>query len=104
MRQIPGAKTKARTGIKSQVRRPKLYKVIMLNDDFTPRDFVVMVLRAEFWISEEQAVRVMMAARRKGVGVAGIYSRDVAETKATLATEMAQVLGFPLQFQTEPEE
>lgn len=104
MRQIPGARMAAHTKSKPLVQRPKLYKVIMINDEFTPRDFVVMVLRAEFWISEEQAVSVMMTARRLGVGVAGVYSRDVAETKATLATEMAQVLGFPLQFQTEPEE
>lgn len=104
MRQIPGARTNTRSKATPLVRRPKLYKVVLINDDFTPRDIVVMVLRAEFWISEEQAELVMITARRKGVGVVGVYSRDVAETKATLATEMAQVLGFPLQFQTEPEE
>lgn len=104
MPQIPDTITKPRTKVKPQVERPKLYKVILINDDFTPREFVVMVLKAEFSMSEDQAMRVMITAHQKGVCVVAVFTRDVAETKATRATDMAKKLGFPLLFQTEPEE
>lgn len=104
MPQIPDTITKPRTKVKPQVQRPKLYKVILINDDFTPREFVVMVLKAEFSMSEDQAMRVMLTAHQKGVCVVAVFTRDVAETKATRATDMAKKLGFPLLFQTEPEE
>lgn len=104
MPQIPDTTTKPRTKAKPQVQRPKLYKVILINDDFTPREFVVMVLKAEFLMSEDQAMRVMLTAHQKGVCVVAVFTRDVAETKATRATDMAKKLGFPLLFQTEPEE
>ena len=84
--------------------RPKLHKVILLNDDFTPREFVVRVLKAEFRLSEDQAYRVMITAHRKGSCVVAVFTRDVAETKATRATDMARGAGHPLQFTTEPEE
>jgi len=84
--------------------RPKLYRVLLLNDDYTPREVVVMVLMAEFRLSEEQAARVMMTAHRKGVCVVMVYPRDVAETKAARATERGAELGFPLRFEAEPEE
>jgi ATP-dependent Clp protease adaptor protein ClpS len=86
------------------VARPRLYKVILLNDDFTPRDFVVRVLKAEFAMSTDQAYRVMITAHRKGACVVSVYPRDVAETKATRATDAGKVAGFPLMFTTEPEE
>ena len=84
--------------------RPKLHKVMLVNDDYTPREFVVRVLRAEFSLGEEQARRVMMTAHRRGVCVVGVFTKDVAETKATSATDMARKEGFPLMFTTEPEE
>ena len=87
-----------------KVERPKLYKVILFNDDFTPRDFVVKILQGEFRLSEDQAARVMMTAHRKGVCVVAVYPRDVAETKATRATDAGRALGFPLRFDVEPEE
>lgn len=104
MPQDPDTITRPRTRTKPKVERPKLYKVILLNDDFTPRDFVVMVLKAEFSMSEDQAMRVMVTAHQKGVCVVAVFTRDVAETKATRATDMAKQMGFPLLFHTEPEE
>src|SRR5450755_653390 len=95
-------KPRAKPALKTE--RPKLRKVILINDDFTPRDFVVKILQGEFRLSEDQAYRVMMTAHRKGVCVVSVYPRDVAETKATRGTEMGLAKGYPLRFGTEPEE
>ena len=88
----------------TKVERPKLYKVILINDDYTPREFVVMVLKAEFGMGEPKANAVMLTAHRKGSCVIAVYPRDVAETKADRATDLGRSRGFPLQFTTEPEE
>ncbi len=96
--------TKPRTTAKPKVERPRLFKVILVNDDYTPREFVVIVLKAEFRLNEDQAMRIMITAHRRGVCVVAVYARDIAETKATRATDMARSKGFPLQFTTEPEE
>ncbi len=96
--------TKPRVKPKTKIERPRLHKVILVNDDYTPREFVVIVLMAVFRISEDQAHRVMITAHRKGVCVVAVYTRDIAETKATEATELGKSAGFPLQFTTEPEE
>ena len=95
-------KTKTKTDVKPE--RPKLHKVLLVNDDFTPREFVVMVLKAEFKLTEDQAYRIMITAHQKGVCVVAVFPQDVAETKATRATDMAKSQGFPLLFTTEPEE
>ena len=87
-----------------KVEKPKLYKVILFNDDFTPREFVVKVLTGEFRLSEDQSYRVMMTAHRKVVCVVSVYPRDVAETKAARATDAGRAMGFPLRFDCEPEE
>jgi ATP-dependent Clp protease adaptor protein ClpS len=84
--------------------RPRLYKVILLNDDYTPRDFVVRVLKAEFRMSEDQAHRVMLTAHRLGACVVAVFTQDIAETKATRATDAARKEGHPLTFTAEPEE
>ena len=84
--------------------RPPLHKVILLNDDYTPRGFVVRVLRAEFRMDEGAALRVMMTAHQRGSCVVAVFTREVAEEKATRATEMARKEGYPLMFTTEPEE
>ena len=89
---------------KPKIEQPRLYKVILINDDYTPREFVVTVLKAEFRMNEDQAYRVMMTAHRRGVCVVAVYTRDVAETKATRGTEAGRRKGYPLQFTTEPEE
>ncbi|WP_438275960.1 ATP-dependent Clp protease adapter ClpS [Nitrobacter sp.] len=93
---------KPRTEIK--VERPRLYKVILLNDDFTPKEFVVAVLKAEFGMTEDQAHKVMITAHRLGSCVVGVFAKDIAETKATRATDAGRTAGFPLLFTTEPED
>jgi len=95
---------KPRTQVLTKTQRPPLYKVILLNDDYTPREFVVVVLKAVFRMSEEQAYNVMMTAHRKGACVIAVYARDVAETKAKEATELGRAKGYPLYFTTEKEE
>ena len=95
-------KTTPRTAPKTA--RPPLYKVILLNDDYTPREFVVKVLEAVFRMNESQAYRVMMTAHQRGACVIAVFSRDVAETKAKEATELGKENGYPLFFTTEPEE
>jgi len=96
--------TKTRTKVAPKTERPRLHKVILVNDDYTPREFVVTILKAEFRMSEDQAYRVMMTAHRRGVCVVTVYARDIAETKATRATEAGRSKGYPLLFTTEPEE
>ncbi len=96
--------TKPRPKVRTITERPRLHKVILMNDDYTPRDFVVTVLKTEFRLGEDQAYRVMMTAHRKGSCVIAVYPKDVAETKAARATEAGRLKGFPLQFTTEPEE
>ena len=96
--------TKPKVKTKPQTERPKLHKVILVNDDFTPREFVVTVLKAEFRMSEDQAYKVMITAHRRGVCVVAVYTKDIAETKATRATDAGRAKGYPLLFTTEPEE
>ena len=97
-------KPRTTTRTRTKVERPRLYKVILVNDDFTPRDFVVLVLKAEFRMTEEQAHRVMITAHRLGSCVVAVFARDIAETKATRATDAGRAMGYPLLFTTEPEE
>lgn len=78
---------------KPKLKRPPLYKVILLNDDFTPMDFVVQVLMQFFDMSEEKATQVMLHVHTRGVGVCGVFSKDIAETK------VKQVNGYARQHQ-----
>lgn len=96
--------TKHRVKTRRKVERPKLHKVILVNDDFTPREFVVQVLKAEFRTTEDEAYRIMITAHQRGVCVVAVFTRDVAETKATRATDAGKAAGYPLLFTTEPEE
>jgi ATP-dependent Clp protease adaptor protein ClpS len=95
-------KTRTKTGLKTE--RPRLHKVILVNDDYTPREFVVLVLKAEFRMNEDQAYAVMLTAHRRGTCVVAVYAQDIAETKATRATDAGRAKGYPLLFTTEPEE
>ncbi|GAC1040466.1 ATP-dependent Clp protease adapter ClpS [Rhizobium sp. No.120] len=95
---------KPKTKTKPKVERPKLYKVILVNDDYTPREFVTMVLKAVFRMSEDAGHRVMMTAHKLGTCVVMVSARDIAETKAQEAIDLAKHAGFPLMFTTEPEE
>ena len=96
--------TRSTTKDELKVERPRLHKVILVNDDYTPREFVVMVLKAEFRMTEDQALRVLMTAHRRGACVVAVYTKDVAEAKATNATDAGRRKGYPLLFTTEPEE
>lgn len=95
---------KPRVAPKTKAQRPPLYKVILLNDDYTPREFVVQVLKAVFRMGAERAQAVMLTAHRRGTCVIAVFTRDVAETKAKEATELGKRAGYPLFFTTEPEE
>jgi ATP-dependent Clp protease adaptor protein ClpS len=99
-----GTTTRTRTKARTKTERPRLHKVILINDDYTPREFVVTVLMAEFRMSEDHAHKVMITAHRRGVCVVAVYTKDVAETKATRATDAGRAKGYPLLFTTEPEE
>jgi len=96
--------TKIRTKTQTAVQRPRLHKVLLFNDDYTPRDFVVEVLKAVFRLNETQAAAVMITAHKKGVCVVAVFAQDIAETKAQRATEAGASKGYPLRFGTEPEE
>ncbi|MBT5047578.1 MAG: ATP-dependent Clp protease adapter ClpS [Rhodospirillaceae bacterium] len=75
---------------KPKTRKPSMYKVIMLNDDYTPMEFVVMVLEGVFNRSHDEAVQIMLHVHQKGVGICGVYTYEVAETKVTQVMDMAQ--------------
>lgn len=95
---------KPKTITKPKLERPKLYKVILVNDDYTPREFVTMVLKAVFRMSEETGYRVMLTAHKMGTAVVVVCTKDIAETKAKEAVDIAKEAGYPLMFITEPEE
>ncbi len=97
-------RTSPRTKARPKTKQPRLHKVILLNDDYTPREFVVTVLRAVFGMSEEQAYRVMISAHSHGACVVAVFTRDVAESKAKEGTEAGRSEGYSLMFTTEPEQ
>jgi ATP-dependent Clp protease adaptor protein ClpS len=87
-----------------KLKRPSLYKVLLHNDNYTTREFVVDVLREVFHKSETDAVQIMLHVHYNGVGVAGVYTFEVAETKIRLVEAAARENGFPLRLSMEPEE
>jgi ATP-dependent Clp protease adaptor protein ClpS len=89
---------------RTNIREPKKYKVIIYNDDFTTMEFVVMVLKVVFFKSEEDANALMLQVHHSDKAVVGIYTYDIAVSKARKATEMARDHGFPLRLTVEPEE
>ncbi|MBW2410182.1 MAG: ATP-dependent Clp protease adapter ClpS [Deltaproteobacteria bacterium] len=94
-------------GIKSEsdeeVTEPPMYKVLLLNDDYTTMEFVVEVLRYVFHKTIEEATRIMLNVHQNGVGVCGIYSYEIAETKVTTVDALAKENGFPLKCTMERE-
>lgn len=88
---------------KPKLQKPQLYKVILLNDDYTPMEFVVVVLERFFHKNREQATQIMLHVHTKGMGVCGLYTRDVAETKVQLVMAFANENQHPLQCTMEPE-
>ena len=81
---------------KPKLKRPSLYRVILLNDDYTPMEFVVEVLETFFTMNREQATQVMLAVHTQGKGVCCIYPQDIAETKASQVNQSARDNGHPL--------
>jgi ATP-dependent Clp protease adaptor protein ClpS len=89
---------------RTRTKKPPMYKVLLHNDDYTTKEFVVMVLENIFQKSENEAVQIMMHVHNNGVGVAGVYTFEVAETKATKTMNLAQAHEYPLQCTLEPSE
>ena len=81
---------------RDKAEEPPLYKVLLHNDNYTTMDFVVWVLQSIFNMAEEQAIRVMLNVHVKGIGVAGVYTYEVAETKVMRTTDLAREHEFPL--------
>ena len=96
--------TKPKTTTRPKLEKPKLYKIILFNDDYTPREFVTLVLRAVFRLNEETGYRIMMTAHKLGSCVVMVCAKDIAETKAAEAMDLAKEAGFPMLMKTEPEE
>lgn len=92
------------TKTKEQTKKPRLYRVMMHNDSYTTREFVVDVLRSVFHHSETTATRIMLHVHHSGVGVAGVYTFEIAETKARRTEELAREHDFPLRLSVEPED
>lgn len=90
------------TRAKPRTKKPQLYKVLLLNDDYTTQEFVVWVLEQVFNKSTEDAYTIMIHVHTKGVGVCGVYSYEVAETKVTQVLDLAKEEGHPLQCTMEP--
>ena len=84
-------------------KRPPMYKVILMNDDYTPMDFVVTVLESVFNKDHNEALEIMLQVHNKGAGLCGIFTRDVAETKAGIVVEHARINEYPLQCTVEKE-
>ncbi len=96
-----GGEVRERT--KQETRKPDLYRVLLLNDDYTTMDFVVEVLESIFHKQPAEAFRIMMAVHTQGKGVCGVYPHEVAETKVEAVIERARANGFPLLAAMEPE-
>jgi ATP-dependent Clp protease adaptor protein ClpS len=103
------AETDRRTGgevlerTRQETKKPELFKVLLLNDDYTTMDFVVEVLESVFNKAPAEAYRIMMAVHHQGHGLCGVYPFEVAETKVATVVDLARNNGFPLRASMEPE-
>ncbi|MDH5671658.1 MAG: ATP-dependent Clp protease adaptor ClpS [Myxococcales bacterium] len=98
-----GIITRTRTQTRRKLARPPRYKVLLHNDDYTTREFVVEILKLVFHRSEPEAVQIMLHVHHNGVGIAGVYSYEVAETKVRTVEAMARARDYPLMLSIEPE-
>jgi ATP-dependent Clp protease adaptor protein ClpS len=98
-----GPKTGVVTKTRPKTKRPSLYKVLLLNDDYTPMEFVVYILERFFNKQREEATRIMLHVHQKGVGVCGVYTYEVAETKVTQVMSFSRQHQHPLQCTMEKE-
>lgn len=87
---------------KPKLKRPSMYKVVILNDDYTPMEFVIEILESFFSMDREKATQVMLMVHTQGKGVCGVYTRDIAETKAVLVNEYSRENEHPLMCEIEP--
>jgi ATP-dependent Clp protease adaptor protein ClpS len=88
---------------RQETKKPELFKVLLLNDDYTTMDFVVEILESVFNKTPAEAYRIMMAVHTQGQGLCGVYPFEVAETKVATVVELARGSGFPLRAAMEPE-
>ncbi|WP_233491791.1 ATP-dependent Clp protease adapter ClpS [Nioella nitratireducens] len=100
----PGEGSDTLTQTKPKTQRPPMYKVLLLNDDYTPMEFVVHVLERFFGITHGQAVEIMLTVHKKGVAVVGVFSYEIAETKVAQVMDFARRNQHPLQCTMEKEE
>ena len=98
-----GGRTGALTLTRTRTKKPSMYKVLMLNDDYTPMEFVVDVLQHIFQKNREEATEIMLHVHQKGVGVCGVYTYEIAETKVTQTVDYARKNQHPLQCTLEKE-
>lgn len=98
-----GSKTGIVTKTRPKTKKPSLYRVLLLNDDYTPMEFVVHVLEKFFNKGREEATTIMLTVHRKGVGICGVYTYEVAETKVTQVMDFSRQHGHPLQCTMEKE-
>jgi ATP-dependent Clp protease adaptor protein ClpS len=91
------------TKVRPKTKKPSLYKVLLLNDDYTPMEFVIHVLESYFGKQHEEAVEIMLHVHQRGVGICGVYTFEVAETKVTQVIELARRHQHPLQCTMEKE-
>ena len=94
--------TRPETKAKPRLKRPRLYKVLIHNDDFTPMEFVVAVLRQIFRLGETTATQLMLHVHQHGVGLVGVYTFEIAETHVARVVAAADKAGFPLMCSMEP--
>lgn len=100
---LSGPGTGVVTKTRPKTKKPSMYKVLMLNDDYTPMEFVVFILERLFGKTREEATQIMLHVHNRGVGVCGVYTYEVAETKATQVMDLARKEGHPLQCTLEKE-
>ncbi len=99
----PGNDEKGETRTRERLKTPKKYKVLIMNDDYTTMEFVVFVLQRIFRHSQASATRIMLHVHNSGVGIAGVYTREVAETRVAQVQKVSAESGHPLQCTMEPE-
>lgn len=99
----PDGDTGVITKTRPKTERPPLYKVMLLNDDYTPMEFVIVVLERFFGINHQQAVEIMLTVHRKGLAVVGVFSYEIAETKVTQVMDFSRRNQHPLQCTMERE-
>ena len=100
---LPDLKEDVATNIEEEVTEPPMFKVLLHNDNFTTKEFVVKILVSVFSKSLDEATQLMWAVHKKGVGVCGVYPFEIAETKVNIVTATARENGFPLRSTMEPE-